>query len=212
MQAGKIKLTDIFQDNLTLIVPVYQRNYDWREEQCIKLFEDLKKTIDNQNEHFMGAIVCQNKKLSGKFNEYIIVDGQQRISSVVILAKALYDSTKDEAVKSSLQMKFFKHCQAIMFNAPTVVYLTLTKKCVQFSFLDLGAFEMAICLAAKSHGIDSVIANSTVLYPDVVRKYAKIPDDEFVVMGIALGYEDNNELNNFRAKKMNLDEGCHFIS
>ena len=71
---------------------------------------------------------------------------------------------------------------------------------------------MAICLAAKSHGIDSVIANSTVLYPDVVRKYAKIPDDEFVVMGIALAYEDNNELNNFRAKKMNLDEGCHFIS
>ena len=32
------------------------------------------------------------------------------------------------------EMKFFKHCQAIMFNAPTVVYLTLTKKCVHFHF------------------------------------------------------------------------------
>lgn len=108
MDAGKIKLADIFQDGLILIVPVYQRNYDWREEQCSQLFEDLIKTISNNSEHFMGAVVCQYKKLSGEFNEYIIVDGQQRISSVVIFARALYDSTDDENIKSSLQNKFFK--------------------------------------------------------------------------------------------------------
>ena len=108
MNAGKIKLADIFQDGLTLIVPVYQRNYDWREEQCKQLFEDLKETVKESNEHFMGAVVCQDKKLSGEFNEYVIVDGQQRISSVVLFAKALHDSTNDENIKSSLQNKFFK--------------------------------------------------------------------------------------------------------
>ena len=108
MEAKKIKLADIFQDKLTLIVPVYQRNYDWREEQCSQLFEDLIKTIPN-SEHFMGAVVCQDKNLGGKFNEYIIVDGQQRISSVVLFAKALYDSTDDEDVQSQIQMDFIKH-------------------------------------------------------------------------------------------------------
>lgn len=108
MQAAKIQLANIFQDNLTLIVPVYQRNYDWREEQCQQLFNDLKDTIPKNSEHFMGAVVCKDKKLGEEFNEYVIVDGQQRISSVVLFAKALYDSTNDETVKNSLQIKFFK--------------------------------------------------------------------------------------------------------
>lgn len=109
MQAAKIQLANIFQNNLTLIVPVYQRNYDWREEQCKQLFEDLKKTLQKNTEHFMGAIVCQDKKLGGQFNEYVIVDGQQRISSLVILAKALYDSTENENLKLSIEGNFIKH-------------------------------------------------------------------------------------------------------
>ena len=108
MKAAKIQLANIFQDKLTLIVPVYQRNYDWREAQCEQLFEDLVKTIPN-NEHFMGAVVCQDKNLGGKFNEYVIVDGQQRISSIVILAKALCDSTDNEDLQSQIQMDFIKH-------------------------------------------------------------------------------------------------------
>ena len=109
MQAAKIQLANIFQNNLTLIVPVYQRNYDWREEQCKQLFDDLKETVKKSNEHFMGAIVCQDRKLGGQFNEYVIVDGQQRISSIVILAKALYDSKADEDTKFSIQANFIKH-------------------------------------------------------------------------------------------------------
>ena len=133
-----------------------------------------------------------NAERNAKYMEEIFVD----------IAKFLKDP----------EMKSFKDCQSFLFNAPTVVYLTLNKKCINYNFLDLGAFEMAICLAAKSHGVDSIIANACVLYPDVIRNNVKIPDDENIVMGIALGYEDDNILNKFRARKMDLNEGCHFFN
>ena len=109
-------------------------------------------------------------------------------------------------------LKSFMDCQKILFNAPTVVYLTLPKARITYSILDLGAIEMSILLAAKSHGVDSIVAYETVIYPDVIRKFCKVPDDEDIIMGIALGYEDESLVNQFRAKKMTVDEACHFFN
>ena len=109
------------------------------------------------------------------------------------------------------EMKFFKHCQAIMFNAPTVVYITIPKKRTQYCLFDSGAIEMSIMLSAKAHGIDSVPAYESIKYPDILRKYMKISDDEDIVIGIALGYEDKeNILSKIKTKKLTLDEACHF--
>ena len=73
------------------------------------------------------------------------------------------------------------------FNAPTIVYLTLNKGDSKWSCYDLGAFVMALMLAAKNYGIDSVVAYELAKYPDVLRKYAKIPENEDICVGIALG-------------------------
>ena len=107
-------------------------------------------------------------------------------------------------------MKVFMDSQKVLFGAPTLVYLTLPKKRIEYSVLDLGALEMSIVLAAKSHGVDSLIAYESIKYPDVIRSYCKVPEDEDIVIGIGLGYEDNNDLNKFRAKKLTVEEACHF--
>ena len=109
-------------------------------------------------------------------------------------------------------MKVFNEANASMFSAPSVVYLTLPKGHTKYSILDLGALEMSILLAAKSHGVDSLVAYESIKYPDVLRKFCKIPDNEEIVIGISLGYEDDNITNKFRAKKLSLDEACHFFS
>ena len=70
---------------------------------------------------------------------------------------------------------------------------------------------MALMLAAKDYGVDSVVAYDLAKYPDVLRKYAKIPDNEDICVGIALGYEKDSIINKFRAKKNTLDEVCHFV-
>ena len=57
----------------------------------------------------------------------------------------------------------------ILFNAPTMVYLTLNKGHSKYSVLDLGGIELAIMLAAKDHGVDSIPAYMTIMYPDILR-------------------------------------------
>lgn len=67
------------------IIPVYQRNYDWKIENCKQLYDDLKKVIENDREsHFFGSIVSvANTK--GASCEMLIIDGQQRITTISLL-------------------------------------------------------------------------------------------------------------------------------
>ena len=93
-----------------------------------------------------------------------------------------------------------------------MVYLTVNKGHTEYAVLDLGGLEMAIMLAAKDHGVDSIPAYTTIMYPDVLRKYLKISDKEDIVIGIALGYEEKCKINEHRSVKMTLDEACHFFN
>ena len=99
-----------------------------------------------------------------------------------------------------------------MFKAPAVVYLTLNKGHMPYSVLDLGGIEMSIMLAAKDHGVDSIPAYTTIMYPDVLRKYLKISEKEDIVIGVALGYEEKCQLNDMRSEKLKLEEACHFFN
>ena len=101
---------------------------------------------------------------------------------------------------------------ADFFNAQAMVYLTLNKGHQPYSILDLGGIEMAIMLAAKDHGVDSIPAYTTIMYPDVLRKYMKISDKEDIVIGVALGYEEKSPLNDLRSEKLTIEEACHFFN
>ncbi|MDK0980620.1 DUF262 domain-containing HNH endonuclease family protein [Clostridium perfringens] len=73
------------------VIPVYQRNYDWKEEQCKQLYDDLVNMIkNNYKTHFFGTIVSIYND-SAKSREYLIIDGQQRITTISILLIAIYD-------------------------------------------------------------------------------------------------------------------------
>ena len=119
--------------------------------------------------------------------------------------KLIKESTKDP----ELQAFWRKNIEC--FNAPTIVYLTLHKGHSKWSCYDLGGFGMALMLAAKDLGVDSVVAYELAKYPDVIRKFVKIPENEDIAVGIALGYENDDIVNKFRAKKSTLEDVCHFI-
>lgn len=77
------------------IIPVYQRKYDWKIENCNKLYEDLKKIIRNKrSSHFFGSIVSQVVPDSSKI-EYHIIDGQQRLTTVTLLLLAMSNLVKE---------------------------------------------------------------------------------------------------------------------
>ena len=73
------------------IIPVYQRNYDWSLTNCKKLFDDIINSYKLDKKHFTGTIVYIRGYHSSKFDEDIIIDGQQRITTVLLLLKAILD-------------------------------------------------------------------------------------------------------------------------
>ena len=65
---------------------------------------------------------------------------------------------------------------------------------------------MAILLAATAKGIDSIPAYEIAKYPDILRKHLPIPDDEDIIIGIALGYSSDEKINTYKSKRMDVDE------
>lgn len=73
------------------IIPVYQRNYDWKTENCKQLYDDLVKVVKNhRNSHFFGSIVSVYEP-SGRNTEFLVIDGQQRLTTVSLLLLAMYN-------------------------------------------------------------------------------------------------------------------------
>lgn len=73
------------------IIPVYQRNYNWKLENCKQLYDDLIRVIaHNRSSHFFGSIVSVYNP-SGRNTEFLVVDGQQRLTTVSLLFLAMYN-------------------------------------------------------------------------------------------------------------------------
>ena len=71
------------------IIPVYQRKYDWKYDNCRQLYDDLKKiVIDGRESHFFGSIVSAVVPKGSKI-EYHIIDGQQRLTTITLLLLAI---------------------------------------------------------------------------------------------------------------------------
>lgn len=103
--------SDIIEKNKRVFkVPVYQRNYDWGNIQCEKLYQDIIVANERDHKHFTGTIVYIVGLDGSKLNEVLIIDGQQRLTTVYILLKALYDAAKGVSVRIETEI------EEVMFN------------------------------------------------------------------------------------------------
>lgn len=77
-------------------VPAYQRKYSWSLNNCKRLYEDLTNIINkNSKRYYFGSIVFFDKN-TGEYNSYSIIDGQQRITTILLFLKAIYNVIKFE--------------------------------------------------------------------------------------------------------------------
>lgn len=78
------------KENRQFIVPIYQREYKWRGEECIRLIDDIISCSKTNKEHFIGSIVYQLDKDPNLSDlKLYLVDGQQRITTMLLFTKAL---------------------------------------------------------------------------------------------------------------------------
>jgi len=109
MKAEDCKLFSHFfeGDKRQYIIPVYQRNYDWKVENCKKLFDDIVGALERDKAHFVGSIVQVQKDEENGIKPFIVIDGQQRLTTVYLLLKAIYDAATRENTKEDLKDVLF---------------------------------------------------------------------------------------------------------
>ncbi|WQS39243.1 DUF262 domain-containing protein [Helicobacter pylori] len=108
MKAAQSTINDFFALTGTIFsIPVYQRNYTWEEENCEKLLQDIVSISQNKKTHFMGSItyilhLIDDEKSLRQLQEFVIIDGQQRITTIMLLLKAIETKIQNEGIKKEI--------------------------------------------------------------------------------------------------------------
>ncbi len=108
MKATQSTINDFFALTGTIFsIPVYQRNYTWEEENCEKLLQDIVSISQNKKTHFMGSITyilhwIDDEKSLRQLQEFVIIDGQQRITTIMLLLKAIETKIQNEGIKKEI--------------------------------------------------------------------------------------------------------------
>lgn len=95
------------------IIPPFQRNYEWSDKECRDLFDDIINSCVNNKNHYLGNVVYYEGENNGaSFSEFILVDGQQRVTTILLLLCALRDKFKeigDEDNYKSINRKYLSN-------------------------------------------------------------------------------------------------------
>lgn len=107
MDAQKCNIYRILNGDRQFIIPVYQRYYTWNIEQCDRLWNDIvNMQIQNKSGHFVGSIVNIAEKTGpGVLEKYMIIDGQQRMTTLTLMLVALRNYSADHKEDKSINFK-----------------------------------------------------------------------------------------------------------
>src|ERR1051325_164917 len=99
MKATEAKLLDLLKKSPQFVIPIYQRTYSWTERECRQLWNDIVRSGSNEKipVHFVGSIVYIESGLSQVTHQspLMVIDGQQRLTTVSLLLAALADAVSD---------------------------------------------------------------------------------------------------------------------
>lgn len=89
MKASNASIDNFIGQNSSFAIPVYQRNYAWGMDQCRRLLDDaISLTRDSEKRHFVGS-VCVKHRWDGNRESVIVIDGQQRLTTLSLLFLAM---------------------------------------------------------------------------------------------------------------------------
>ncbi len=110
MKANELPLNNFLQaPNVQFVIPVYQRNYDWTTNECGELLNDII-TVEQEERgtHFIGSIVFihEGAYSTSEVKELVIIDGQQRLTTINILYVTLYRFAKENGKQQEAEMLY----------------------------------------------------------------------------------------------------------
>ncbi len=107
MKADAMKLLDFIgkSQEKQFVIPIYQRLYSWEKEQCKQLWDDIIKIggDDKMDGHFIGSILYVLDGITHSDNTLLIIDGQQRLTTITLLLTALRNHLSDEVKRKEIE-------------------------------------------------------------------------------------------------------------
>lgn len=186
IESGRM-LNDYIQPNKKqYCIPVFQRDYAWTAEQCEKLFEDIVRAFQKDRLHFCGSFVYAPLPTQKHIDRYIIIDGQQRFTTLYILIKALADSATDEADKAALEKYLYNEDKFNRYGLDDKSKLKLKPVKTDNDQLQL---LMAGKLDKMNKGKDGIIYHNYILFKELIAAFLA-EDPHNSVMMIHDGIDD----------------------
>jgi len=107
VKATEANLLKFLRKSPQFVIPIYQRNYSWTEEQCRQLWADLLRAGREEaiSAHFIGSIVYVERGLSTVTSQeaLLVIDGQQRLTTSALLIAALAKHFEDKGIAELLE-------------------------------------------------------------------------------------------------------------
>jgi len=98
------------------------------------------------------------------------------------------------------------------FDAPVMLLFFMDKRMQAGSFMDYGMFLQSIMLAAVEQGLATCSQGSIADYPEIIKEILGYSDDNILLLGMALGYEDTNaKVNSYRTSRVDIDSFSKFF-
>lgn len=193
------------------IIPVYQRNYDWKTEQCKQLYDDLVKVIQQERKsHFFGSIVSVSDP-DGKMLDFLIIDGQQRLTTVSLLLLAMYNLMREGVVTpavSNLSQRIYEEYLVDKWQPEEKrIKLKPIKN-------DREAFGRLFSSADEHVADSNLTINYQYFYERIQRQEISVDElfeaiSRLEIINISLNHEDNPQLifESLNSTGLDLSEG-----
>ena len=212
MKGSEARLIDFMDGNKKrFIIPVYQRCYSWKIEQCKQLFDDLVAMIkNNRKTHFFGSIVSLYNP-NGRNTEYLIIDGQQRLTTVSLLLLAVYNLLHNNKIHSNeegLGQEIYEEC-LIDKHQPTQMRLKL--KPIQS---DAEAYRLLFDAPDNLQFGSNITINYNYFYSRIQKEEVSVDElydavCSLMIINIELNSEDDPQLifESLNSTGLDLSEG-----
>ena len=189
---------EIPEEDLTEIIEIAELSPSWANTQPWNVYiatgESLSKIREKWIEQNSAEIEGNSDLATGHREDF----GERGLNNM--------NQFFGEAIEVIGNPDDFAKSQPVLFNATAIVYLTMPKGSPMWSVYDLGAFSMSLMLATSEKDIDSIPAYELVKYPDILREYLPIPENEDIIAGIALGYASDAKINEFRSSRLDVKD------
>lgn len=189
---GKDLIVFMKENCARILLPVYQRNYNWNQDNCMRLYNDLKKVVNSgMRKHFFGCIVARHEHESSDGTlETSITDGQQRIATVSLLLLALLRLADENRIRLNDEIK--SQIRQVLFLQPDETKL--------FFLGDTDRNAYTKLLEGDNYDVASLLTKNYLYFYREIRKQDISPEQlyeavlKLEIVHIQLGEEDCPQL------------------